>query len=245
MSRTVLNTTKKNDFMKLLGENKVSINKINENTYKLSDDTFNHLEWILEVEEENYILSCKDEYEEFQIYLTMEGNNTTITKACQNGKTYKSDKYFKKFSYIMMFANCFVYFGIIEQEVKPVKEVQEIVIQLEEKAEEVVQVEESNNEEYEKIIKEGNTTKYYLGGRLSLTITKLENDCYSVEGVNSKLIGYCKTLNKYQIENRLDENYINRNGKWHKTKKLFNHNESWFAYILQEKGFVPKIVAIR
>lgn len=110
---TVANQTEKEYFMELIKENKVSINKINDNTYKLCDDRFNHLEWNLEVEDNIYILSCKDIYQEFKIYLTMNKELTTINKAWYNGKTYKSEKFLKKYNQLMVFANSFVNFGLL------------------------------------------------------------------------------------------------------------------------------------
>lgn len=93
----------------------------------------------------------------------------------------------------------------------------------------------------EKVIKEGNITKYYLNNRLLLTITDLGNNNYITENNVSKLEGYCKKIDDYRIEIRLDKNYSKgKNGRWYKTKKLFEHNTRWFGYILQENGFVEK-----
>ncbi|HDK7195001.1 TPA: hypothetical protein PTV74_003308 [Clostridium botulinum] len=98
----------------------------------------------------------------------------------------------------------------------------------------------------EKTIKMGNETKYYLDDILSLTITELENNNYIVENRFGKLQGYCKNLDKYRTKYRLDKNYSKgKNGRLYNTKRLFNHNEKWFCYILQERGFVSKTLPIQ
>jgi hypothetical protein len=97
----------------------------------------------------------------------------------------------------------------------------------------------------ESIIKEGNSTKYFLEDDLLLTITDLGNNNYIVENKFNKLEGYCKNLDEYKTEYRLDKNYSKgKNNRLYSTKKLFAHNASWFCYILQEKGFVFKTLPI-
>ena len=59
----------------------------------------------------------------------------------------------------------------------------------------------------EQIIKKDNKTEYYLNDRLLLTITDLGNNYYITENGVNRLEGYCKVLDKYRTECRLDKNY--------------------------------------
>lgn len=97
----------------------------------------------------------------------------------------------------------------------------------------------------EKTIKNGNVTQFYLNDELLLTITKLENNNYIVENKFDKLEGYCKNLDKYRTEYRLDKSFNKeKNKSLRRNMNLFKHNASWFCYILQERGFVPKTLPI-
>ena len=96
-----------------------------------------------------------------------------------------------------------------------------------------------------RIEKIDNMTKFYIGDELSLTITELENCNFIVENQFTRLEGYCKVLDNYKTEVRLDKNYKKyNNGKIRNVKKLFHHNMSWFAYILAEKGIVKTTLAM-
>lgn len=97
----------------------------------------------------------------------------------------------------------------------------------------------------ERIEKTNNITKYYLDDNLLLSITDLGENNYIVENRFNRLEGYCKTIDDYRIESKLNKNYKKlENGKMRNIKRLFSHNQSWFNYILMEKGFQPKIKAI-
>ena len=73
-----------------------------------------------------------------------------------------------------------------------------------------------------------------------LKVTDLKNNNFKVENNLNIAIGYCENKSG-RVYFRLDELYTKgKNGRNYKTKKLFNHMESWFAYILQERGFVEK-----
>jgi hypothetical protein len=98
----------------------------------------------------------------------------------------------------------------------------------------------------ETIVNKENKTEYYLNDELLLTITDLGNNYYITENSVSKLEGYCKALNSYKTECRLDKNYtIGKNGRLYDSKKLINHNKWWFAYILEDKGFIRKAVPVQ
>lgn len=97
----------------------------------------------------------------------------------------------------------------------------------------------------ERIDKVNNTTNIYLDDRLLLSITDLGNNHYITENSVNRLEGYCKTLDDYKTECRLDKNYtIGKNGRLYNSKKLIEHNTSWFAYILTEYGFIRKAKCI-
>jgi hypothetical protein len=87
----------------------------------------------------------------------------------------------------------------------------------------------------------GNVTEYYLNNKLALTITKCDNNYYIVENTVSRLEGICMPLDEYYTKVYLIKNYTKgKNGRLYKTKKLYNHNSSWFSYILEKEGFVRK-----
>lgn len=96
----------------------------------------------------------------------------------------------------------------------------------------------------EKIITIGNKTEYYINDELLLTITDLGNNCYIIENSKNRLEGYCEPLDDYKTKVRLDKNYtIGKNGRLYNSKKLINHNTSWFHYILERKGFIRETKA--
>lgn len=109
---TIINRTNKNEFISMIKDNKINIEKSQDNEWLLVNNIWHH-EYKLMKEENNYILSYKDNYDEFSIYLTMDKDNTTISKAVSNGKTYKSEKFLKKYNQLMIFANCFTNFGLL------------------------------------------------------------------------------------------------------------------------------------
>ncbi|KAF6630528.1 hypothetical protein H6F38_13940 [Paenibacillus sp. EKM208P] len=86
---------------------------------------------------------------------------------------------------------------------------------------------------------EGNKTSYLLGDEMILSIVTLENNNYVVENKFNKMVGYCKKIDEKNSEYKVTEHYSKgQNGRLYKTKKLLKHNESWFAYILKEMGFL-------
>lgn len=94
----------------------------------------------------------------------------------------------------------------------------------------------------EKVIKEENKTFYYLDNELLLTIEVLGENKFLVENKFNKLIGEVIPLDDYTTQISLEKNFKkDKLGRWRNTKKLINHNSSWFSYILQEKGFVRKM----
>ena len=78
-----------------------------------------------------------------------------------------------------------------------------------------------------------------------LSITPTGNNMFIVENSFNKLIGYCEALDDYKTSVRLDHNYTKgKNGRLYESKKMLEHNTSWFYYILQEKGFVREAKTI-
>jgi len=91
----------------------------------------------------------------------------------------------------------------------------------------------------EEVKKEGNITLFYLDGRLLLTITELGNDNFLVENAGTKIQGKCVRISDNKTQVCLDfHQKKGKNGRWYNTKKLVNHDMSWFDYILKEYGFV-------
>ena len=112
------NTTNKNEFLKAMEKSLFAIELLEDQygkkVYKISDKRANRLDYILHKFENN----CAIEYDgldaTFTVYCTMESNYFDITEAKQNGKTYKSERYLKRFGHVCMFANCFVAFGLCD-----------------------------------------------------------------------------------------------------------------------------------
>ena len=98
----------------------------------------------------------------------------------------------------------------------------------------------------ERIEKNNNVTEFYINEELLLTIKVLGDNMYEVENKFTKIVGYAETLDEHRTEYRIDEHYSKgKNDRWYKTKKLLEHNSKWFTYILAEKGFINKTVAIK
>lgn len=92
-----------------------------------------------------------------------------------------------------------------------------------------------------KEMREGNKTMYYSDDILMLTIEKLSDTIFTVENRSFKMTGECYNIDEYTTSVYLTKyQSIGENGRYYKTKKLLEHNTSWFAYILKEKGFVEK-----
>ena len=114
----VKNVTDKNEFLKAMEKGLFGIELVEDQdgkkVYKISDKRANRLDYILHKFENNYVIEYDGCDATFTVYCTMKNNYFDITEAKQNGKTYKSERYLKKFNHVCMFANCFVAFGLCD-----------------------------------------------------------------------------------------------------------------------------------
>jgi len=98
----------------------------------------------------------------------------------------------------------------------------------------------------ERVIKEGNTTKYYLDDRLLISIEELGDNSFKVENLSDIMTGFYKNLDEHHGEYRLDKCYDKKKNKnLRRNSGMFKHNTQWFTYILEEKGFVKKLLPVR
>lgn len=110
------NMTNKKEFLKAFESGFFEIEMLEaqvtgKKIYKISDNRFNTVSWILHKFENNYAIEYKG-VDPFTVYCSMENNNIEIEHAIQNEKKYKADRFLKKFNHVCMFANCFVNFGL-------------------------------------------------------------------------------------------------------------------------------------
>lgn len=81
--------------------------------YRFSDNRLNTVSWILH----KYENKCAIEYNgdvPFTVYCSMDNNNIEIDHAIMNGKTYRADRYLKKFEVVCILTNCFTNFGLCD-----------------------------------------------------------------------------------------------------------------------------------
>lgn len=91
----------------------------------------------------------------------------------------------------------------------------------------------------EKVVIKDNVKEYYINGKLSLTITQLEDNNFIVENTINKIVGSCSSINEYKTKVVIKELYTKgKNGRLYKTKKLLQHNVTWFGYILEKEGYI-------
>ena len=106
----ITNTTQKVDFLKAVENGIYRIEVIQNGMYRISDNSLNKVSWELRKEDLGYSVSYKGAIDPFKVYFTMEQENINVFKATINGKTYKADKFLKKFSHVCIIANCFINF---------------------------------------------------------------------------------------------------------------------------------------
>lgn len=110
----ITNTTKKVDFLKAIENGIYEIEAVQNGMYKISDNRFNKVTWELKKEDLGYSVSYRGAIDPFTVYFAMEQDEFDIVKATINGKTYKADKFLKKFSHVCILANCFINFGFCD-----------------------------------------------------------------------------------------------------------------------------------
>lgn len=89
----------------------VDVKENGEKAYRMSDKRLNTVSWFLSGSDNYYAISHSGN-ESFIVYCFMEKNKVRINEAYHNGKTYRAERFLKKFETVCLLANCFVQFGL-------------------------------------------------------------------------------------------------------------------------------------